>query len=449
VSTTLPAPPKNPLPLWRRIAVTRRLDTGPEILRDAGGPVTLNNLAPTWLAPPMVFVTSPQGARDVLGHPDSFAERGVTPMSWELRALFGDNLLVLPHAEWLPRRRAIQPLFTPKYVPRFAGHMAGVAEEATARWVDDGQIDLDVESRELTLLALGRSVLGIQSGEGIDVVGPALRTGVAWAADRAMRPVNLPRWFPTRAQRRARAASAAIHALIDDMLHACRADPDRDAPLIRALMAAVDPQTGEKMTDADIGDELVLFLIAGHDTTATLLSFALWALGHRPELQEKMAAEVNALGNRRLTHEDVPKLGYTVQVMHEAMRLCPPAPAAGRTVVQDIDVDGYRLVAGTFVVVGIYALHHDPTLWEDPLTFDPDRFSAERSAGRDRWQYLPFGGGPRRCMGDHFALLEATLALATVIGRTEISSLSPDFPTATPLTVIPAAPIPLQVRPRR
>jgi cytochrome P450 len=161
-----------------------------------------------------------------------------------------------------------------------------------------------------------------------------------------------------------------------------------------------------------------------------------------------MATEVRELGARRLTHEDVPRLSYTVQVMHEAMRLCPPAPAAGRTVVQDIDVDGYHLVAGTFVVVGIYAIHHDPTLWEDPLTFDPDRFSPERSAGRDRWQYLPFGGGPRRCMGDHFALLEATLALATIIGRTEISSLSQDFPTATPLTVIPAAPVPMRVRQR-
>lgn len=93
-------------------------------------------------------------------------------------------------------------------------------------------------------------------------------------------------------------------------------------------------------------------------------------------------------------------------------------------------------------------MHHDPALWEDPLTFDPDRFSPERSEGRDRWQYLPFGGGPRKCMGDHFALLEATLALATIIGRTEISSLSQNFPTDTPLTVIPAAPIPLRVQQR-
>jgi cytochrome P450 len=115
---------------------------------------------------------------------------------------------------------------------------------------------------------------------------------------------------------------------------------------------------------------------------------------------------------------------------------------------QDIEVDGYRLPAGTVAVVAIYAMHRDPALWADPLRFDPDRFSPECSKGRDRWQYLPFGGGPRACIGDHFAMLEATLALATILGRAEIHSTSSDFPTVTPLTVIAAAPIRARVEPR-
>lgn len=168
---------------------------------------------------------------------------------------------------------------------------------------------------------------------------------------------------------------------------------------------------------------------------------ALWALGHRPDLQQRVAAEADALGGRRLTHEDVPRLRYTVQVLHEALRLCPPAPAVGRMVMADIEVDGYRLPAGTVALVAIYAIHRDPALWEEPLRFDPDRFSPERCKGRDRWHYLPFDGGPRACIGDHFAMLEATLALATILRQVEIVSQSCDFPTITPLTMIAAAPV--------
>jgi cytochrome P450 len=438
---TLPLPPRNPLPFRQRLAAARRFDTGPEKLRDAGGPVTRNVLAPKWMMPPLVFVSSPQGAHDVLGRNDAFAERGVTPVSWELRRLMGDNLLVVPYREWLPRRRALQPIFTKRNVPRFAGHMAEAAEELSRRWADGAEVDLDAECRALTLRALGRSVLGIDLQDRAGAVGPALRAGAKWASDRALRPINPPRWLPTRGQRRACAARTALYQLAADILHACRADPHIDAPLVRALIATIDPDTGRPLADAAIRNELVLFLLAGHETTSTALMYALWALGHRPELQARVAAEVGQLGDRRLTPDDVPRLGYTVQVLHEALRLCPPAPAVGRTVLQDIEVDGYRLAAGTFAVVAIYAIHRDPALWEDPLTFDPDRFSPDRSKGRNRWQYLPFGGGPRGCIGDHFAMLEATLALATIIQRSQVRSLDSDFPVATPLTTIAAAPI--------
>jgi cytochrome P450 len=439
--TTPPLAPKNPLPYWRRLTATRRFDTGLEVMRDSGGSVTRNVLGPRWMIPPLVLVSSPQGAHDVLARTDAFAERAASPIALEIRRLVGDNLLVVPHHEWLPRRRALQPIFTKHHVPRFAGHMAEVAEQLADRWALGAGVDLDPECRALTLRALGHSILGIDLGDQTQVVGAALRTGAKWAADRALRPVNPPRWWPTRGQRRAHAASAALHALAAEILGACRADPTRDAPLVRALMQTVDPQTGQPLSDRAICDELVLFLLAGHDTTSTALTYALWALGHRPDLQQRVAAEAGALGDRRLTHEDVPRLRYTVQVLHEALRLCPPAPAVGRMVMADIEVNGYRVPAGTVAIVAIYAMHRDPALWEDPLRFDPDRFSPERSKGRDRWQYLPFGGGPRACIGDHFAMLEATLALATILRRIKIYSVSGDFPTITPLTMMAAAPI--------
>ena len=446
--TTLPLAPKNPLPYGRRLVAIRQFDTGPELLRDSGGPVTRIVLGPKWMMPPLVFVSSPQGAHDILARTDAFAERAATPVSVEIRRLMGDNLLVVPHREWLPRRRALQPIFTKHHVPRFAGHMAEVAEQLADRWALGATVDLDADCRAMTLGALGHSILATDLADNAEVVGAALRVGGKWAADRALRPVNLPRWWPTRGQRKARAASTSLHGLAAEILRACRADPTRDAPLVRALMQTTDPQTGRPLTDRAICDELVLFLLAGHDTTSTVLTYALWALGNRPDLQQRVAAEASTLGDRRLTHEDVPRLRYTMQVLHEALRLCPPAPAVGRTVMADIEVDGYRLPAGTCAIVAIYAMHRDPALWEDPLRFDPDRFSPERSKGRDRWQYLPFGGGPRACIGDHFAMLEATLALATIVRRAKILSLSGDFPTITPLTMIAAAPVRANVAPR-
>ena len=219
--------------------------------------------------------------------------------------------------------------------------------------------------------------------------------------------------------------------------------------MVHALLAATDPATGQPLSDAQICDELLIFLLAGHDTTATTLTYALWALGHHPDLQDRVAAEVAALGDRPLTPEDVPRLGYTVQVLHEGLRLCPPGPAAARMAIQDIEVDGHRVEAGTMVGVGIYALHRDPALWDNPLVFDPDRFSPENSKGRDRWQYLPFGGGPRSCIGDHFAMLEATLALATIISRVEIRSIDADFPVTVPFTMVAAAAIQARVYARK
>ena len=149
------------------------------------------------------------------------------------------------------------------------------------------------------------------------------------------------------------------------------------------------------------------------------------------------------------TPDDVARLGYTVQVLQEAMRLCPPAPTGSRMATRDVEVGVvFRVEAGTMVALGRMAVQRDPRLWEDPLRFDPDRFSPQQSEGRDRWQYVPFGGGPRSCIGDHFAMLEATLALATIIRRADIWSLEYDFPLAVPFTMVAGGPIWARVRRR-
>lgn len=389
--------------------------------------------------PPVVAVTSPQGARDVLGRGGGHLEK--TRVHSEMRHVLGPNLFDLTHEPWLPRRRALQPIFTKQHVRAFAGHMADAAQTVADSWADGTEVDLDTECRKLTLRALGRSVLGVDLDTRSQAIAESLQAALKYIADRAVRPFNAPRWLPTPARRRARAASETLHELADDILQACRADPTRDAPLVHALIAASDPETGRALSDNEIRDELIVFMLAGHDTTATTLTYAMWALGHHAEMQDKVRAEALAIGERRLTPDDVPTLSYTVQVLHEALRLCPPGAATARMAMQDIEVDGYRVEAGTMVVVGIYALHRDPALWDHALDFEPDRFSPHNSRGRDRWQYLPFGAGPRSCIGDHFAMLEATLALATIVRATEICSINPDFPMVVPFTTVAAEPI--------
>lgn len=443
----LPGAPKSPLPHREQVRALREFHTGAETLRDAGGPVTRLTLAPKWLLPPVVVATSPQGAHDILGRRDGCVDKNVVHR--EMRHLLGENLFDLEHEPWIPRRRALQPIFTPQHVRTFGGHMAQAAATIAATWRNGQQIDLDAECRRLTMRALGRSVLGLDLDERADSLAGPLRIALSYVANRALGPLHAPGWLPTPARHQARTAGAVLHQLADDILQACRADPSRDAPLVRALLAAEHPATGRALCDDEICDELVAFMVAGHDTTATTLSYALWALGRHPGIQQQVHDEVDRLGARELVPEDVRRLGYTVQVLHEALRLCPPAAAIGRMAVRDIGVGGYRVPAGTVLVVGLYAIHRDPTLWQSPLTFDPERFNASNSSGRDRWQYLPFGAGPRSCIGDHFAMLEATLALATIIRDVEIESLDADFPTIVPFTLVAAGPVRARTRPRR
>ena len=204
----LPLAPRNPLPRSQQIKAARAFHTGCEALRDAGGPVT--RLAPTWMLPPVVVTTSPKGARDVLSRSYPFVDR-TQPVFNEYRRLVGGSLFNLKHDAWLPRRRALQPLFTKQHVTQFAKHMAEGADKLSHAWADGAELDLDYECRRLTLQVLARSVLGLDLDARADaLLGVPLRTAATYITDRAVRPVHAPWWLPTPARRRARAASATL-----------------------------------------------------------------------------------------------------------------------------------------------------------------------------------------------------------------------------------------------
>ncbi len=438
-----PIPPDVPMRLIPKLRALRTFHTGTGLIRDAGGPVTMVRIGPARITPTFAVITSPQGARDVLGGSDgAFDKEGQIHI--ESRAL-GVNVFNLPHEPWLTRRRALQPLFTKKHVAEYAGHMAGAADALAREWTGRPEIDLDRECRQLTLQVIGRSVFGMELGERAESLGPAVQCSLRYITGRATRPLRAPRWLPTPARRQLRTSLATVGALLDEAINAAREDPDRDAPLIHLLLATPDPQTGRPLTQQAIADELLAFLIAGHDTTATTLAYSLWAVGRNPVIQDRLATEVADIGERVLSVDDVARLPHTVRVIHEALRLCPPAAVVTRMTMRDTVVDGFRIPQGTNVFVGIYPLHRDPELWEQPELFDPDRFAPERSAGRNRWQYLPFGGGPRTCIGDHFAMLEATLGLASIVRTAQITALNSDFPVAVPFTTTAAGPVPARL----
>lgn len=439
---TRPDPPRLRMPAREVIANMRQTHVGPERIHRAGGPVCTRKLPGL---PPVVWVATPRGARDVLGRTDGGMDK-VGPI-WSEISRIGDNLFTLPNAGWKPRRRTLQPLFTKGHVEGYGGHMTHLAARRAASWRSESTVDLNEEMRHLTLDVIGRSMFGIELGDDAAALSAAIPGALGYVIGRGVAPLRLPYALPTPARRRFDRDRATIHAVIDRAMNAHDAAPESsDADLIRLFHETADPETGKSLSREALRDELFVFLVAGHDTTATTLTHALWQLGRHPDIQDAVRAEVAALGDRELTVSDSRALPLTVQVLHEAMRLAPPAAALSRWATRDCVVDGYRVNAGTYVIVSVYSLHRDPMLWEDPLEFRPQRFAPEHARVRDGWQYLPFGRGPRNCIGSHFAMLEATLGLATIIRAVDVTSVLDTFEVEAPFTLAAKGPVPALVR---
>ncbi|WP_060999516.1 cytochrome P450 [Mycolicibacterium mucogenicum] len=439
----LPPAPDVPLSLRERIAAIQVAHSGCETFRDAGGPVTTVRIAPKWMMPPIIAVTSPQGARDVLTATYPAVDRDF-PFMTEQQKLNGGSLLNFSHKEWVGRRRMLQPVFTTARIAELGEQMYDIATDAATSWRDGSEIDLDQESRRITMRVLGRTIMGFEPGSYTDELVDPLRRISKYIADRGRAPVKLPSWVPTRERRFAVRFNKVAHDLAAQILRDCRTDAQLSAPLVRAMMEARDPETAEPLTDEEICHELVIFLASGLETTATTLAYALWELGRHPEIFDRVAAEVSAVDDAALRTNPRSHLPYTVSVIQEALRLGGPTPAVMRIARQDMAVDGFRVEAGSMLMVGVYAMHRDPQLWDRPLEFDPDRFSDGRS--RMQWQFLPFGGGPRSCIGEFFALTAATLELASIVRHCRLTSRSATFPITAPLTIVPDGPIPALVQ---
>jgi cytochrome P450 len=363
----------------------------------------------------------------------------------EVRWALGDGLLNSQDERWLRQRRFIQPLFTRKRIAGYAEAMGEEAEALSARWRAGGDtIELHAEMSRITLRVVGRLLFGAEVDRAVPVVARAFPILGEYARLRAYSPVRLPRAWPTPANRRAARARADVRRVCDELIAERRADGADGDDLMALLIAARD--RGERLEDSEIRDQVLIFLLAGHDTTAIALTFALHLLGHHREAQERVRAEAAELDGRTPGAADVERLAYTTMVLKEAMRLYPPAWAFGRRNSADDEIGGHRVPAGAEIVVSPWVTHRHPGFWDDPLRFDPERFSPEREAARHRHAYLPFGAGPRACIGQYFSMLEAAILLSVIVRDHELTSMTDGVPLAPRITLHPAAPVPSRVR---
>lgn len=339
----------------------------------------------------------------------------------------GEGLLTAQGEAWRWQRRAAAPGFRPDNVAAMTPVMVRAAEAALARWRERGEgarLDIATEMTGVTFQVILDTMLS--GGEGIDVPQAARAITDYLETLGKITPADLlqwPTWTRVALAPRGYRAMVGLKAMVDRMVARRRRQAAR-GDLVDLLMQAQDPETGRRMDDVLLRDNLLTFIGAGHETTALALTWSLYLLGAHPPTAARVRAEIaEVAGEASLTDELVQRLSFTRQVVQEAMRLYPSLPLLSRMCAEDVEVAGLKVTKGTFVFLPIYAVHRHRALWTDPDVFDPDRFSPERSAGRHRFAYLPFGAGPRVCIGQAFAQTETVAILATLMRG---AALEPD-----------------------
>jgi cytochrome P450 len=379
-----------------------------------------------WRAPSLVgrnwLVNDPAGIKRVLidrvaNYPKMAMEQRA------FRALFGEGLLSADGETWRTHRRIMAPSFDPRSVAGYSEAMVDASTAFAGEWgrLEDGaQIDASADMTRLTLEIISRTMFSADAGEMTGVAGLALEQALDQVFSFNLLdilPVIGPRRMTGR-ERLMRQMFAPMDEPLKRLIESRRANPGK-LDLLGRLVAALDEETGAGLSTEEVRNEVLTIFVAGHETTAAAMTFVWYALSQQPEWEEKLHAELGrVLGGRTPTDDDLPNLKLTRRIIEETMRLYPPAPGmSARVAVEADEVAGTRIPAGGMVLISAWILHRHRSLWEDPNRFDPDRFLAERSVGRPRFAYLPFGGGPRVCIGQMLAMNEATLILATLAQR--------------------------------
>ncbi len=390
------------------------------------------------------LLTHPEHVLRVLQNHKQFGR--AIPSYQRLRAVLGDGLLVSEGDFWLRQRRTAQPAFHKERIAGFAAAMVQATCDAVERLrhvaaaADPRGVDVAEELTRLTMQIVCTTLLGADAQREGAQAAQAFAVLNELTTRRILKLWAPPLWLPTSENRRYRRALAVLDGAIYELIARRRAAADKSNDLLSMLLLARDPETGEGMSDRQVRDEVATIFVAGHETTAVALTWTLHLLSQHPEVEARLRADLSrVLGSRLPTLSDLENLPYLRMVIEESMRLYPPVYCTTRGLVSDEDLDGYQLPKGSMILASQWVLHRLPALWPEPLRFDPERFSAERRECIPRGAYFPFIAGPRQCIGNVFALVEAQLILATLLSRIALRPAK-DQPAVEPVPLMTLRP---------
>lgn len=370
----------------------------------------------------------------------------------QLKLLLGKGLVTSEGELWKQQRKLIQPSFHKQHINNLFHEMLNCANEMIADWKtianNGGKIDFAEEMNKVTLHIIGKTMLSTDFRTEFKSVGNTLTYLLKALEKRVLRGVNFPTWVPTSEniefKNKVKVLDNIIYKLISDRNKTSSEKHD----LLDMLMQSRYQDTGEPMPVNLLRDELMTVFLAGHETTATALMWTFFLLTQHPEVFQKLKTEVKeVLGDGELTFEHLSQLKYTKACINESMRLYPPVWLIGRMATEDNMVGDYLIKKGTNVLISPYIVHRNPNYWKDPEVFEPERWDTEQVKQMDKYAYFPFAAGPRMCIGNNFALLEADIILAKVIQQFDIEYIGNSAPEMDPtLTLRVKNGMPMQIR---
>lgn len=397
---------------------------------------------------PILWITAPALVRQVLlDEREKFLKLAQIRL---LSPLLGKGILTSEGADWKWQRQAAAPMFRPQELAGFVPSFVRAAEAVLERWrARPGVQAVDRDMTEATFQVISATLLpsaDARMPQAIERSSGLFQRSGAWGQLYAI--ANLPKWLPQPGRRSMARAVGALRAAVLSLIGERRAGGTDKDDLMQRLMQARDPESGQSMNDEQLVDNLLTFYLAGHETTAKALTWTLYLVARSPHWARALQEEIERVtGGVELRAGHVGELALTQQVLKESMRLYPPVPLMTRQAVADTRLGDQPVRAGSSVVMPIYAIHRHARRWEDADAFDPARFAPGREAAIPRYQYMPFGAGPRICIGMGFAMLEATAMLATLLRHADFTAPAGRDPAPVArVTLIPGGGMPLEVR---
>lgn len=443
-SRPIPSPPGRFITGHLREASKRPLEYVLEVTRAYGDVVQLR-LGPSR----MILVNHPEHVKRVLQ--EKHSHYGRPAFVTLLRKLVGNGLLFSEGGFWLRQRRIMQPSFHRERIANFASIIARAASERVERWrAHAGAVELISETTELIAAINGPALFANDITQEAPELGPAIRELLGWLNQRTMHPLSAPLFIPTAENKRFIAAKRLLTETILRLIRQRRASGAQGFDLLSMLLGARDAESGEGMSDQQLQDEVLTFLIAGLETTSAALQWTLIELAQHPEALARVREE-----QRRVCGSDPPRpeqlshMPYTRMVIEETLRLHPPVFGLSRRVVSDDSIDGHAIPKGAQVLVSPYALHRHPGIWKKPDSFAPElHFTPEQAQVRSRFAYIPFGAGPRQCIGNAFAMMELQIIVPMLVAAFDMRLTDPlAVMSETSMTLRPKAPLFMHLQP--